>query len=111
MEMSGWGTLTGEAAYTYGAMIHSPAPSVGLGNFNRSGYSNPDVYKLLLDGSRTLDEKARREMFVRAAEISMNERPMLPIVMPQTIWAMPKGKLSFAARIDQETLAHLITPQ
>ncbi len=111
MEMSGWGTLTGEAAYTYGAMIHSPDPSVGLGNFNRSGYANPDVDKLLLDGSRTLDEKARREMFVRAAEISMNERPMLPIVMPQAIWAMPKGKLSFKARIDQETLAHLVTPQ
>lgn len=111
MEMSGWGTLTGEAAYTYGAMIHGPDPSVGLGNFNRSGYSNPDVNKLLLDGSRTLDEQARREMFVRAAEISMNERPMLPIVMPQTIWAMPKGKLSFTPRVDQETLAQLITPR
>lgn len=111
MQMSGWGTLTGEAAYTYGAMIHGPDPKVGLGNFNRSGYSNPDVNKLLLDGSRTLDEKARRDMFVRAAEISMNERPMLPIVMPQTIWAMPKNKLSFTPRVDQETLAHLITPK
>ncbi|MBC7801722.1 MAG: ABC transporter substrate-binding protein [Gemmatimonadaceae bacterium] len=111
LQMSGWGTLTGEAAYTYGATIHAPDPSVGLGNFNRSGYSNADVNRLLLDGSRTLDEKARREMFIRAAEISMNERPMLPIVMPQTIWAAPKNKLTFTARIDQETLAHVITPK
>ena len=111
LQMSGWGTLTGEAAYTYGAMIHKADPTVGLGNFNRSGYDNAEVNRLLLDGSRTLDENRRREMFARAAEISMNERPMLPIVMPQTVWAMAKNRLTFAARIDQESLAHLMTPR
>ena len=111
LQMSGWGTLTGEAAYTYGAMIHGPDPSVGFGNFNRSGYSNPEVNKLLLDGARTLDEGRRREMFARAAEISMNERPVLPIVMPQTVWAMGKNKLGFTPRVDQETLAHLVAPK
>ena len=111
LQMSGWGTLTGEAAYTYGAMIHGPDPSVGLGNFNRSGYSNPEVNKLLLDGSRTLDDAKRREMFARAAEISMNDRPMLPIVMPQTVWAMGKNKLAFTPRVDQETLAQSVTPK
>ena len=111
LQMSGWGTLTGEAAYTYGAMIHTADPAVGLGNFNRSGYSNPDVDRLLLDGSRTLDDAKRRDMFARATEISMMDRPMLPIVMPQTVWAMAKGKLQFTPRVDQETLAHVITPR
>lgn len=110
-QMSGWGTLTGEAAYTYGAMIHAPDPAVGFGNFNRSGYNNAEVNKLILDGARELDDGKRRALFVRATDISMNERPMLPIVMPQTIWAMPKGKLTFAPRMDQETLAHAITPK
>ena len=111
LEMSGWGTLTGEAAYTYGAMIHGPDPSVGFGNFNRSGYSNPEVNALILEGARTLDDEKRRAMFSRAAEISMNERPMLPIVMPQSIWAMSKNKLSFTPRMDQETLAQVVTPK
>ena len=84
---------------------------MGFGNFNRSGYSNPEVNKLLLDGARTLDEGRRREMFARAAEISMNERPVLPIVMPQTVWAMGKNKLGFTPRVDQETLAHLVAPK
>ncbi len=110
LQMSGWGTLTGEAAYTYGALIHSADPSVGLGNFNRSNYRNAEVDALLLDGSRTLDDDKRREMFVRAAEISMNDRPMLPIVMPQTVWAMGKGRLSFTPRVDQESLAQAIAP-
>ncbi len=111
MQMSGWGTLTGEAAYTYGATIHGPDPSVGLGNFNRSGYNNPEVNKLILDGARTLDDEKRRAAFVRATDISMNDRPMLPIVMPQTVWAMPKGKLGFTPRMDQETLGYAIVPR
>ncbi|WP_376099403.1 ABC transporter substrate-binding protein [Roseomonas sp. CCTCC AB2023176] len=110
LQMSGWGTLTGEAAYTYCATIHKPDPASGFGNFNRSGYDNPEVNRLLFDGSRTLDDNRRREMFARAAEISMNERPMLPTVMPQTVWALKKGALSFTARVDQESLAHLMTP-
>jgi peptide/nickel transport system substrate-binding protein len=111
LQMSGWGTLTGEAAYTYAAMIHGPDPAQGFGNFNRSGYSNPEVNRLLSEATRTLDDAKRREMFIRATDISMGERPMLPIVMPQTIWAMGKNKLSFTPRVDQETLAHLITPK
>ena len=31
LQMSGWGTLTGEAAYTYGAMIHSAGPGERVG--------------------------------------------------------------------------------
>ena len=41
----------------------------------------------------------------------MNDRPVLPIVMPQTVWAMGKGKLGFKPRVDQETLAHLVAPK
>ncbi|WP_426956614.1 ABC transporter substrate-binding protein [Muricoccus radiodurans] len=109
LQMSGWGTLTGEAAYTYAAMIHAPDPAQGFGNFNRSGYNNPEVNRLLAEAVRTLDDNRRRALFIQATDISMNERPMLPIVMPQTIWAMGKGKLSFTPRVDQETLGQLIS--
>jgi peptide/nickel transport system substrate-binding protein len=58
-----------------------------------------------------LDDAKRRALFERATEISMNDRPMLPIVMPQTVWAMGRNKLSFTPRVDQESLAHRITPK
>jgi peptide/nickel transport system substrate-binding protein len=45
--MSGWGTLTGEASYTYGSLVHTADPEIGLGAFNKQGYSNPEVDKLL----------------------------------------------------------------
>ena len=37
----GWGTLTGEASYTYGSLVHTNDPRVGCA-FNRADYSNPD---------------------------------------------------------------------
>ncbi len=58
-----------------------------------------------------MDDARRRGMFARAAEISMNDLPMLPIVMPQTVWATGKNKLGFTPRVDQETLAHLVAPK
>ena len=39
------------------------------------------------------------------------QQPMLPIVMPSTVWAMPAKKFTFTPRVDQETLAHAITPR
>lgn len=111
LQMSGWGTLTGEAAYTYGALLHTPDAQKGFGGFNRSNYSNPEVDKLLEEGSAELDDAKRRALFERATEISMKDRPMLPIVMPQTVWAMGRNKFAFTTRVDQETLAWRITPK
>lgn len=111
LQMSGWGTLTGEASYTYAALLHTADPSIGLGGFNRSGYSNPTVDRLLREGISTLDEEKRRAMFEEATRITMAERPMLPVLSLQTIWAARKGALTFKPRIDQETLAYAIRPR
>ena len=61
--MSGWGTLTGEASYTYGSLVHTADPQIGLGAFNKQGYSNPEVDKLLQEGARTMDDTKRRALF------------------------------------------------
>ncbi|NIX75289.1 ABC transporter substrate-binding protein [Microvirga terricola] len=109
--MSGWGTLTGEASYTYGSLVHTADPSVGLGAFNKQGYSNPEVDKLLQEGSRTMDDPKRRGLFEKAVEISMNDRALIPTVQLQTVWAAKKGAITFAPRVDQETLAYEMKPK
>ncbi|MBF9232901.1 ABC transporter substrate-binding protein [Microvirga alba] len=111
MWMSGWGTLTGEASYTYGSLVHTADPSTGLGAFNKQGYSNPEVDKLLQEGSRTMDDTKRRALFEKATEISMNDRALIPMVQLQTVWAAKKGALTIPARVDQETLAYEIKPK
>ncbi len=107
--MSGWGTLTGEAGYTYGSLVHTNDPVTGLGAFNRAGYSNPDLDALVQKASRELDADTRRGLFKEVTEVSMNERILIPTVQLQTVWAARAGALDFTPRIDQETLAHLIS--
>lgn len=110
MAMSAWGTLTGEAAYTYGAMVHSKDPEKGFGNFNRTGYSNPDFDKVFVEGTQTLDPEARRKLYEEASLIAMEDRALIPTVILQSVWAADADTLTFLPRVDQETRAYEITP-
>ena len=110
MAMSAWGTLTGEAAYTYGAMIHSKDEEKGFGNFNRTGYSNPEFDEVFVRGTQTLDPEERRGIYEEASRIAMEDRALIPTVILQTVWAADAGALQFAPRVDQETRAYEITP-
>lgn len=111
MTMSAWGTLTGEAAYTYGALVHTKDPEKGFGNFNRSGYSNADFDRVFGEGARTLDPEARRKLYEQASVIAMEDRALIPTVVLQSVWASKAGMLNLTPRIDQETRAYAITPK
>lgn len=108
--LSGWGTLTGEASYTYGSLVHTADPEKGLGAFNKSGYSNAEIDALLEEGARTLDDEKRRALYTQVTDLSMNDRVLIPTVIIQTVWAAKADTLTFEPRVDQETLAQLITP-
>jgi peptide/nickel transport system substrate-binding protein len=110
VQMSAWGTLTGEASYTYGSLLHTPDEELGLGAFNRTGYSNPEFDRVFQEGQRTLDDDQRRELFEEASFISMEDRGIIPTVILQTVWAAPAGRITFEPRVDQETLAYEIDP-
>ncbi|XDA98016.1 ABC transporter substrate-binding protein [Sulfitobacter sp. LCG007] len=110
MAMSAWGTLTGEAAYTYGAMVHSKDDEKGFGNFNRTGYSNPEFDEVFVRGTQTLDPEERRKLYEQASEIAMEDRALIPTVILQTVWAADADTLDFTPRVDQETRAYAITP-
>lgn len=110
MTMSAWGTLTGEAAYTYGALVHTKDADKGFGNFNRTGYSNPEFDRVFGEGTQTLDADARRTLYEEASVIAMEDRALIPTVILQTVWASKAGMLEFKPRTDQETRAYAITP-
>jgi peptide/nickel transport system substrate-binding protein len=110
MTMSAWGTLTGEAAYTYGALTHSKDEEKGFGNFNRTGYSNPEFDRVFGEGAQTLDPEGRRALYEQASEIAMEDRALIPTVILQTVWAADAGTVEFEPRIDQETRAYAIVP-
>ena len=110
MAMSAWGTLTGEATYTYGSMVHTEDEELGLGAFNRTNYSNPEFDAIFQEAQSTLDDEKRRELLEQASEIAMEDRALIPTVILQTVWAAPADTLEFVPRVDQETLAYKIQP-
>jgi peptide/nickel transport system substrate-binding protein len=109
--MSGWGTLTGEASYTYGSLVHTADPTTGLGAFNKQGYANQEIDKLLEEGARTMDDPKRRALFEKVTDMSMEDRALIPTVQLQTVWAAKKGTVTIPPRVDQETLAYEIKPK
>ncbi len=109
--MNGWGTLTGEASYTLGSLAHSKAPEVKMGAFNRTGYKNEDVDRLLQEAAVELDEAKRRSLYEDAMAKIMADKVYISIVQLQTVWAAKANKLSFSPRYDQDTLAFFIKPK
>ena len=110
MTMSAWGTLTGEAAYTYGALAHTKDDEAGFGGFNRTGYSNAEFDRVFGEGSQTLEPDARRALYEEASEIAMEDRALIPTVILQTVWAADADTIELTPRVDQETRAWAITP-
>lgn len=108
--MNGWGTLTGEASYTLGSLVHSEDAAARMGAFNRIGYKNAEVDKLLQEGARTLDDTKRRALYEKAMELSMADRAYIPTVILQTVWAGQADKVVINTRADEDTLAYFIQP-
>jgi peptide/nickel transport system substrate-binding protein len=109
--MNGWGTLTGEASYTLGALAHTEAPELQLGAFNRIGYSNPQVDALLQEAATMLDEGRRRALYEEAMALIVADRAYISIVQLQTVWAARAGAVTFDPRFDEDTLAFFIRPR
>lgn len=109
--MNGWGTLTGEASYTLGSLAHSNAPDLKLGAFNRIEYANPRVDELLQEGATQLDADKRRALYEEAMALTMADKAYISVVQLQTVWAAKAGKLTFAPRFDEDTLAFFIKPK
>ena len=110
MFMNGWGTLTGEASYTLGALAHSNDPDAKLGAFNRIEYMNPEVDVLLQAAATEMDEDQRRATYEEAMAMIMADKAYISIVQLQTVWGTKAGTLTFEPRFDEDTLAFFIKP-
>jgi len=107
--MSGWGTLTGEANYTLGALLHTNDPATKLGAFNVHHYSNPEMDKLIDAASVEMDTPKREKLLQEANQLAAKERPILPIASTVSAWGLKKG-LTITPRSDEDTLAMNIRP-
>jgi peptide/nickel transport system substrate-binding protein len=109
--MLGWGTLTGEANYTYSSLGHTNDPSKRLGAFNWRGYSNARLDELIQAATVELDEKKRETLLQEVGRLYISERISLPLVSVGSAWAVQRAKVEFIrTRADEDTLAMDLRP-
>ncbi len=110
MAMMGMGSPTGEALGGLNAFVHTKDAEKQLGTFNWSGYSNPQIDKLVQDGGLELDVEKRRALLGDALAIMAAERTHIPIAIIGSAWAMRADKVSFTPRADEDTMAMNMKP-
>ncbi len=109
--MAGWGTITGEAYYTYSAIAHSNDVDRKLGQFNWRAYANAELDKVIDEAGSELDNDKRRQLLSRAAELFMADRVTLPLTVIRYAWAAWRDKADIVRlRTDEETLAMDVAP-
>ena len=109
MLFGGWGIDTAEPSSPLGSLLATNNRATGQGASNRSRYSNPEVDRLVAQGLATLDDEARRRIFIQATEIAMRDVGLVPMHHQVNLWGVRAG-LQHTARADEWTLATSVRP-
>ena len=106
--LAGWAASSGEMLNPLKALAMTRDPAQGLGTTNYSKYSNPELDKLVLEASQTLDDDQRSQLLQKAGAMAMDDYGILPLQFELSVWAMTKD-IHYGGRSDQMTLAQYMT--
>jgi len=95
---------SGDAGDILDTAVHSPRPDAGLGFDNHSGFSSPEVDRLLLEARIAPTLFDRRDALQRAMEEVMAELPMVPLVVPYDLYVVRRNVV-WTPRLDGRVLA------
>ncbi len=110
LTMAGWGSLTGEASYFFGAVIHTADKDKNLGSINVTGISDPDIDPLIQRARNMLDEPGRRALLEQVSEMVVQRNWVIPTLAFGTVSAGRSDKVSYTTRQDEEIQAREILP-
>ncbi len=82
-----WGDSAFDPVGHFEAVWHSRKEGSPYGRGNFSGYSNPEVDKLIEDGEIETDTTKRHEIYDKAQEIIFDEVPAVFLILPPAIEA------------------------
>lgn len=106
--LAGWSASSGEMINPLMSLVVTKNPKEGMGTTNWSHYSNPEMDKIVIEASRTLDDAKRAEMLQKASAMAMADYGILPLQFELSVWAM-KNDIRYGGRVDQMTLAQDMT--
>ena len=106
--LAGWAASSGEMLNPLTSLVVTKDAEKGVGTTNWTKYSNPEIDKLVLEASKTLDDGKRSELLQEASGMAMEDYGILPLQFELSVWAMKKD-VRYGGRADQMTLAQYMT--
>ncbi len=103
LQMSGWGSLSGETSYILTSLVHSADEARRLGGSNRSMYSNPRLDAQIQRAIVEMDDERRKALLIEAMEIAIGDYSTIPVVTLDVLWGARRDRVSYIPRKDEET--------
>lgn len=102
VHLLGWSCTTGEAA---DALVHTPTGGP-YGGDNTSGFSDPDLDRLIDQINRTVSSKDRRGLLQEALARVAQTRPVVPLIVQTEAVAVSRRvdwepSMDFAFRLEE----------
>jgi peptide/nickel transport system substrate-binding protein len=110
LTMAGWGSLTGEASYFFGAVIHTADREKNLGSINTNGISDAEIDPLIQRARNMLDEPGRRALLEQISEMVVQRNLVIPTLAFGTVSAGRADRVTYTTRQDEEIQAIEIKP-
>ena len=102
--MIGYGAPNGLATAALSSMAETQDRNAGRGGNNYSGYSNPELDKLIHAAEQELDPAKRAALVEQATRLAITDVAVVPVLYTKNIWGMRKG-LTMTPRADAFTMA------
>jgi peptide/nickel transport system substrate-binding protein len=89
--LGSWGNTSMEPGVTMMQLLHTVDKAASKGSYNWSGYSNPEVDRLLDTGMATVDAKERERLLQEATRVAIDDVAIMPIFHFLSFWASRNG--------------------
>jgi len=101
LQMSGWGSLSGETSYILTSLVLSRNEAMRLGGNNRTMYSNPRLDAQIQRAIVEIDEERRKAVLIEAMEIAIGDYSTIPVVTLDVLWATRRDRVRYISRNDE----------
>lgn len=88
--MLGWSPSSYDAQNVLNALVATPDPKVGQGQFNIGGYSNPKVDQLTHEIASESDPAKRNQLIAEALKLTSDDIAYLPLHQQALAWGVKK---------------------
>jgi peptide/nickel transport system substrate-binding protein len=107
--MIGYGSPNGLATSALSSVVQTQDRASGRGGNNYSGYSNPELDRIITAAETELDDARRAELVREGTRIAINDTPIVPLLFTKSYWGVRRD-LTLTPRADSLTFADTIRP-